>query len=110
MNITGKTTIFKNEKGQYSTSISNKKEDGSYDNMYITVNMPKGVELENKTKIEITKGFLSFYKTKEGLPKLKVVIQEFKTETDIEKAEEQYAKEEREAIQNEDNFVDDLPF
>lgn len=110
ININGnKIVIFKNEKGQYSTSISNKKEDGSYENMYITVNMPRGVEVENKTRIEITKGFLSFYKTKEGLPKLKIVVQKFKTQEDIDNAEEQYAKEEREAIQNEDTY-EDLPF
>ena len=107
MKITGKTMIFKNDIG-YSTSISNKKEDGTYDRMYISIQLPKGVELENKTFINVTEGFLSFYKTKEGLPKLKLVVQKYELD-----AEEQYAKEEREAIQNEDSYDitrSDLPF
>jgi len=76
MEVAGRTMIFKNDKG-YSTTISNKKQDGSYDKMYIAVQLPKGVELENKTKIEITKGFLSFYQNKDGLAKIKVVVQEY---------------------------------
>lgn len=77
MQITGETMIFKNDKGNYSTSISNRKEDGSYENMFIAVNFKKGVELENKTKINITNAFLSFYKTKDGLAKPKIVVMEF---------------------------------
>lgn len=76
MEIAGKTMIFKNDKG-YSTTISNKKQDGSYDKMYITVQLPKGVELENKTMILILDGFLSFYKTKDGLPKIKIVVKKY---------------------------------
>ena len=45
--------IFKSEYG-YSTAISNKNQDGEYENMYLSVQLPKGVELENKTMIEIT--------------------------------------------------------
>lgn len=78
MKITGETMIFKNDKG-YSTSVSNKKEDGSYENMFIAVNFKKGVGVENKTKINITNGFLSFYKTKDGLAKPKIVVMEFET-------------------------------
>ena len=87
MNITGKTMIFKSEYG-YSTAISNKNQDGEYDKMYLSVQLPKGVELENKTMIEITKGFMSFYKTKEGLPKLKIVVMEYNTENKIEEIDE----------------------
>lgn len=76
MKITGKTMIFKSEYG-YSTAISNKNQEGQYDKMYVSVQLPKGAELENKTMIDVTKGFISFYKTKEGLPKLKLVIQEW---------------------------------
>jgi hypothetical protein len=76
MKITGKTIIFKNDIG-YSTSISNKKEDGTYENMSISVNFRKGVELENKTKINITDGFLSFYKTKNDEKRLKLVVMDF---------------------------------
>lgn len=79
MKITGQTIIFKNEFG-YSTSISKKNEDGTYDKMYLSIQLPKGTELENKTKINITNGFLAFYKTKEGLPKPKIVVMQFESE------------------------------
>ena len=79
MEIKGKTMIFKNDRG-YSTTISNKKEDGSYENMFIPVNFKKGIEVPNKTKIDVKNGFLSFFKTKDGLAKVKMVIMEFDTE------------------------------
>lgn len=78
MKVSGETMIFTNDKG-YSTTISNKKEDGTYENMFIAVNFRKGVSVDNKTKINITNGFLSFYKTKEGLPKPKIMIMDFET-------------------------------
>lgn len=104
MNITGRTLIFKSDYG-YSTAISKKDQEGNYERMYLSVQLPKGVELENKTYIEITKGFLSFYTDKNGLSKVKVVVMEF---------QEDYEKEEREAIQTEDTAIDysedSLPF
>ena len=77
MRITGETMIFKNEKGMYNTTISNKKEDGTYENMRISVNFRKGIEIEDKTKINIKDGFLSFWKNKDGLPQVKLVIMDF---------------------------------
>ena len=77
MNITGKTIVFKNDYG-YSTAISNKKQDGTYERMYVSLQLPKGVEVENKTYIEITKGFLAFYKDKNGISKIKIVVMEMK--------------------------------
>lgn len=79
MNITGKAMIFKSEYG-YSTTISNKNQEGQYDRMYVQVQLPKGVELDNKTMIEITDGFLSFYKDKNGMPKLKIVVMKYDQE------------------------------
>lgn len=76
INITGETLIFKNEYG-YSTTVSNKDKEGNWDKMYITIQLPKGQELENRTKISITKGFLTFYKDKNGMAKPKAVIQEY---------------------------------
>ena len=107
MNITGLCRIFKKElngKELYSTSISSKNQNGDWDKMYLSVQLPRNTVLENGTDINITKGFLSFYKTNEGLPKIKLVIQEFQTKEEIE---------EREAIQNEQNYNindDDLLF
>lgn len=78
LNVNGEVMIFKGDYG-YSTTISNKKQDGTYDKMYLQLQLPKDVELENKTKINITKAFLSFYKSKEGLAKPKIVVQEYQT-------------------------------
>lgn len=103
MNIIGETLIFRNEFG-YSTSISRKNQNGEYEKMYLSVQLPKGVELENKTKINITKSFLSFYKNKQGLPQVKIVVMEYKTDEEVQ---------EREAIQNEDSYemnFGNLPF
>ena len=107
MQITGLCRIFKKElngKEIYSTTISSKNQNGDWDKMYLSVQLPRNTILENGTDINITKGFLSFYKTNEGLPKIKLVIQEFQTKEETE---------EREAIQNEQNYNindDDLPF
>ena len=107
MNVLGDVRIFKKElngKELYSTTISSKNQNGEWDKMYLSVQLPRNTALENGTDINITKGFLSFYKTNEGLPKIKVVIQEFQTKEEME---------EREAIQNEQNYNindDDLPF
>lgn len=76
INISGEIKIFKNEYG-YSTTISNKDINGNWDRMYITVQLPKGQELDSGTVILISKGFLTFYKDKGGLGKPKAVIQEF---------------------------------
>lgn len=74
MNVTGKVRIFKNDRG-YVTSISNKKEDGSWENMYIPVTIDKKLkQVENNTNINITSGFLTFWKDKNGLAHPKVVI------------------------------------
>ena len=81
LKVTGEIFIFKNDKGAYSTSISNKKEDGSYENMRISVNFRKGTELENKTKINVTNGFLSFWKNNQGHPQLILVILDFENLT-----------------------------
>ena len=107
MNVLGNVRIFKKElngKELYSTTISSKNQNGDWDKMYLSVQLPRNTLLENGTDINITKGFLSFYKTNEGLPKIKIVIQEFQTKEEIE---------EREAIINEQNYNindDDLPF
>lgn len=81
--------IFSSEKG-YSTSISKKDQNGQYERMYITVQLPKEDTLENKTQIDVKEGFLSFYKTKDGLPRLKLVIMKYDIEKKIEKKEEEY--------------------
>ena len=80
MNITGTMKIYRSEyegKATFSTTISKKDQFGNYENMYISVQLPKNITFASNAQIEVTKGFLSFYKTKQGLPKLKIVVQEF---------------------------------
>ena len=77
MQISGKTKIFKGKYG-YSCSISNKNQDGSYSNMFMQLQLPKGIELEDKSIIEITKGFISFYENKDGNKIPKIVALEIK--------------------------------
>ena len=100
MRITGDNImVFKNEKGQYSTSISNKLLDGTYQNVYIQVQFKKGVELENKTRINIKDSFLSFFKTQEGNVVYKIVVLDFEQYGDVK--EEEFANTQP---------GDDLPF
>lgn len=88
--ISKNTTIFVKDidgKKHYRAGLSNKQTDGSYQSAYIDVRMPKGTNIENKTKINITKGFLTFYKTKEGKDIWYVVVQEFTTEQQMKDTE-----------------------
>lgn len=99
MNISGKTRIYAkdfNGKKLYSTGINRKEEDGTYKNMYVSVQFRQGIEIEDKTTINVTNGFLSFYEDKNGMPKIKLVVLEFESE---------YSNQEEETIAN-----DMLPF
>ena len=87
MNITGKTKIYKGKYG-YSCSISNKNQDGSYSNMFMQIQLPKGIELEDKSTIEIIRGFISFYENKDGNKIPKIIAMEIKQ--DEPKQEENY--------------------
>ena len=82
-NFSGETMIFKNDKGFYSTSISKKNQDGTYANAYISVAFKKGVDLPNKTKINIKNGFLTFdqYDRADGskATNLKLFVSDFET-------------------------------
>lgn len=63
MNIEQKypVMIFRKD-NKYTVGISNKKQDGSYENAYFPIQFNRGVELEDKTKIYIKNAWLSFYK------------------------------------------------
>lgn len=82
-NFSGETMIFKNDKGFYSTSLSKKNQDGTYANAYISVGFRKGVDLPNKTKINIKSGFLTFdqYDRADGsrATNLKLFVSDFET-------------------------------
>lgn len=70
MNITGQATIFKNDKGIYKLSIMNKEiqEDGSEKSVFMPINVgfKKGIELKNRSKIDIKNAFLTFFQIDTG--------------------------------------------
>lgn len=107
MNITSKDTmIFVKEfegKLRYRAGMSTKKQDGTYDRAYIDVKMPKDTKITDKTKINITKGFLTFYKNKDGKDIFYIVVQEYTMQ-------EQLKEQEVYKVENytEENF--ELPF
>lgn len=112
MDISGTMRIYKNElegRTSYSTTISKKDQFGNYENMYISVQLPRDVDLESNSRINVTKGFLSFYKTKQGLPKIKAVVQEFEKE---ETAQEPKQEAMPQFYDNIPNYYDNdsLPF
>lgn len=101
MQVTGKTMIFKKEyegKIFYSTSIRNKNINGEYTNMYLNIQLPKGIEPEDKSIIEITKGFISFYENKDGNKIPKIVAMEIKQD------------EPKQEVQEDVYTSDNLPF
>ena len=107
MNITSKNTMIfakTDDKGKthYRAGLSRKNEDEEYESGYIDVRLPKNTKLANKTKINITKGFLSFYNYTDKDNKYHtiwyIVVQEYTTDEEITKIET-YTTEE----------IDDLP-
>jgi hypothetical protein len=85
VNVTGDTMIFRKEwegKNFYTTSLSKKKQDETYENAYISVQFKKDVVLHNKTKIKVNNGWLTFYmKGKE--PVYQLFISDFEEEDEI---------------------------
>lgn len=107
MNITSeKVKIYAKEfngKMYYRARISKKDKNGEYENAYIDVKLPKDITLQDKSEIEITKGFLSFYKNKEKKDVFYIVVQEYTTDEKITKIESFTAEEL-------DDSTPDLPF
>lgn len=60
----------------YSTTLGSKKEDGTYENMKINVQIPKDTVIHNGDDIIVNKGFITFYKDHNGLAHIKIVILE----------------------------------
>lgn len=93
MQVRGEILLFKNDFG-FSTSLSNKNMDGSYENMAISVQFRKGdmeaQRIPNKTKINIKNGFLTFYKSTNGMPKVKVVVLDYDVLGDINRNSDSY--------------------
>lgn len=80
LNITGKIRVFRkdyNNKPSYSTAINKKEQDGAYSKMYVNIQFKQGIEVQNGTDINITNGFITHYKDKNGLSHIKFVIMDF---------------------------------
>lgn len=119
-------TIYKDEQGKFKTYIkgTETQEDGSIKDIYMSkkVQFKKGVEVKNRSKIEVTKGWLNCYRiktgelTEEGKPKYryhdKYFISEFNLlEDGVD--EPVKTKQQTQSKQEDFSFVpteDDLPF
>ena len=121
MNITSNNTMIftkeENGKVHYRAGLSTKKQDGSYDKAYIDVRMPKGTNIANQTKINITKGFLSFYNYKGKDEKNHtiwyIVVQEFTTNVEVKeenKVDPYEAMGKKIEIEQQQELPMDLPF
>ena len=67
MNITGETRILKNDRGIYKTTLVGKeinKETNEEERIFMQINVGfrKGVELKNKTKINVKDGFITMFR------------------------------------------------
>lgn len=105
-NFEGQTKIFRNDKGFYSTSISKKNSDDTWDNAYINVSFRKGVEIENGTTIDVKQGFLTFDKWENKEGKTNTFLKIFILDYEIVGNEKQ-PKSKKEPAPTDD---DDLPF
>ena len=70
MNITGEIRVLKDERGIYKTTLSTKEtgENGEENKVFMQINVGfrKGIELKNKSVIDIKDGFLSFFRVKQN--------------------------------------------
>lgn len=71
MNISGETRILKDDRGVYKTTLvtsETNKETGEEEKVFMKINVGfrKGVEVKNKTKINVKEGFISFFRVDTG--------------------------------------------
>ena len=76
MKITGRGIVYKNEYG-YSITDSKKNREGNWDKYYIPCNFRTGKEPANGTMIDITEGFTSPFKRKDGSMGMSYFIAEY---------------------------------
>ena len=102
--------IFRKETNGYASytiGLSNKKQDGSYENGYMRCRFKNGVNIADKTKIIIKEGFISFYKKEQAtIPVL------FITNFELENKPKEEVKEEYDpyAEMGKEIAEEDLPF
>lgn len=77
---TGPATVFRHDKNGrtfYSIPVSRKNSEGETEFAYKLVQFKKGVDLADRTKIEIRNGWETFYKNKDGEDVFYVFISDF---------------------------------
>lgn len=63
---------------QYSVKLSNQNQQtGEWEYSYMQVGLPKNALINDKTEIIINKSFFSFYRTKNGDDKMKLIITDY---------------------------------
>lgn len=63
----------------FSTSISQKTDEGDYERKYIDVAFPKGdkIEFEGLAEVRVNDGFITFYETRKGETRYKIVVLDY---------------------------------
>ena len=92
-NETSKLTIYKDEQGRYKTYIkgTETQEDGEVKDIFMSkkVQFKGGVEVKNRSKIEVIKGWTNCYRiktdeiTEDGKPKYKYLDKYFRSEFNL---------------------------
>lgn len=112
--FTGKTMVFKNENGFYRTTISTKNREGEYVNKGINIAFKKGVDIPNKTVIDVKNGWLTFdeYVSKQDNQKKTSDFKIFVSEYEVEGGQTTAPKATSAANSDDVMFGDasDLPF
>lgn len=119
-------TIYKDEQGRYKTYIkgTETQEDGEVKDIFTSkkVQFRKGVEVKNRSKIEVTKGWINCYRiktdelTEEGKPKYKYFDKYFISEFNLlEEGVDEPTKSKQQTQPKQDDFSfipteEDLPF
>lgn len=125
-NETSKLIIYKDEQGRYKTYIkgTETQEDGEVKDIFMSkkVQFKKGVEVKNRSKIEVIKGWTSCYRIKtdelneEGKPKYKYFDKYFISEFNLlEEGVDEPQKPRQQTQPKQEDFTfsvsdDDLPF
>jgi hypothetical protein len=77
-------TVRKHGTGYYTT-VARKLEDGTYDNAFVSVSFRKGVELEDRTRIKVNDGFLSFWRKTPETKEMITITRKDGTTEEVEK-------------------------
>lgn len=81
-------TIYRNEynnRVMYSTRISRKLKDGSYDITFLPVQFKFGEDIKDRTKMVFKEAWLSFFKTKDDRPVFYLFINKYNIVEDYDK-------------------------